>query len=583
MPQAFEPIISENFNGGVVLSVDPLLLKPNELQQGINIRYSKAGGFTNRPGYELRELPGFAEMAGMKGGYATETEIFFVCNGKLFVTLEDVSNAFEIFSGLDTNSIFQFLEFNGTVYFYNGVDELHRISITTILTPLVAGVTASLDVRAGQGWQFTSPSTVQVVNALGADSITVSNKSNDTLTIDPASVSQAASAGDKIYSVQTIADTLAPRFAAGVEFKARFLACIPKGKVGTNYQGNLLFYGRPATGVNPDYFHDFVTSAGYIPVGDKGDITGIYKTKSFVIVKKKNAVWIVSDYDANGVPIIEPLTGAYGGAGRFSDTLVGDQLVGFSGREIKQIGEQVGLNNIKPSVNPQFDDKIYTLLRDLDEDQVDCVAIFNPAQRLYKLWVNSEGSRIAIVYDDKIDAWSFDYNKPASFAINYKGETFWGHQTEAKLFQDEIGYDDNGQDIDYYVRIFATNANSPRLSKYFQFLFNRGKLGENTTVTVGIWFDDVLTQQFSLIASELIMPVGGTPIGRNRVGGGVIGSTSAAALGYDFFIEKLLKKRKNVGKMYIDFTCSGQGQVFEINGVQIEGTYSSKFDKSIRK
>lgn len=586
MAQNFEPIISENFNGGVVTSIEPVLLKLNELQAGRNIRYSKAGGFSNRPGYELVSLANFAESTGIQGAYATDSEIFFVCNGKIFVTLEDLSNAFEIYSGMDTTELVNFLEVGGNLYAFNGVDELKKIDISTIATALVAGVSASLTVSVGAGWKFPTTGDVLVVTSSGADTITVTARTNDILTITAATVSNDAAIGSKIYRIESIADSLANvRFKAGVEFQGRFLAAVPTGKSGSVFLPNVLLQSRIATATNPDLFHDFVGSgAGATPVGDQGAITGLFKTKSYVVIRKQSSTFLVTGFDSTtGAPNIEPLTGAYGGVGIFSDTLVGDQLLGFTGREIKQLGEQVGLNNVTPSINPQFDDKIYNFLRDLDEDQSDAVFHFNPAQRLAKLWVNSGGSRVAIVYDDKIDAWGFDYNKPASCAVVYKGETFWGHQTEAKLFQDEIAYDDNGEDIDYLATTFATNASSPRLSKYFQYLFVKGRLGEATIVTVKVYFDDVLVQQFELDASELISPAGGTPIGRNRIGGGFIGSSSAATLAYDFKIEKLLKKRKNVGKMHIEFSCSGQGQVFEISGIQIEGTYSKKFDKSIRK
>lgn len=585
MPQKFEPIISENFNGGVVLSVEPTLLQPNELQSGANLRYSRAGGFTGRPGYISVPMPGFVETVGLKGMYATETEIFFVCNGKIFVTLEDLSDAFEIYSGLSITTDVNWLEFAGNLYLFNGTDELKRIDISKTITALTAGVSPSVSVSTGTGWKFPTTGTVTVVTASGADTITVTARTNDVLTITAATVSNDAVIGSKMYRVESFADTLTnQKFKSAVEFQGRMLAAVPTGKVGSIFLPNVLLVSRVATAADLDLFHDFVGSgAGAIPVGDQGPITGLFKTKSFIVIRKNRATYLVTGYDTSGAPVIEPVTGAYGGAGIFSDTLVGDQLLGFTGREIKQYGEQVGLNNVTPSINPKFDDKIYTFLRDLDEDQSDCLSHFNPAQRIYKLWVNDNGARVSVTYDDKIDAWGFDYNKPASCVTLYKGETFWGNSDQAVIYQDEIGYDDDGSDIEYSAATFSTNAGTPRLSKYYQYLFIKGKLGVDTIVNVKVYFDDILVQEFDLDSDQLISPVGGTPIGRNRVGGSIIGSSESAALGYDFFIEKLLKKRKNVGKMYIEFICSGIGQVFEINGIQIEGTYSKKFDKSIRK
>jgi hypothetical protein len=413
MPQNFESIMLNNFNGGVVTSVDPLLLKLNELADAKNIRYSRAGGFTNRPGYSQKIFAGFSGTNGMKGKYATADEIFFVNNGKLYVTLKDGTNAFEILSGLSATAKCRFLEYGGNLYLYNGVDELKRIAISEIQTALTAGVSTSVTVGTGAGYKYPTTGDVMVVTAAGVDTITVTGKANDVLTITAATVTNNASIGDKIYYIISIPDSTAnQRFKAAAELDNRLLAAIPSGKAGSVFLPNVLLIGRAvASASNIDLFHDFVGSgAGAVPIGDKGAITGLYKTKGGVVIAKKNALYICTGFQTNGAPIIQPITQAYGGASQDSAVLVGDQLLMFTGREIKQLGEQVGLNNTTPSINPQFDDKIYSTLKDLDEDQSDSFAVFNPAQRLYKLWVKQNGSTICITYDDKIDAWNFDKN-----------------------------------------------------------------------------------------------------------------------------------------------------------------------------
>lgn len=585
MPTAFEPIIVDNFNGGEVLSVEPTLLQPNQLQKAINVRFSKAGGVTNRPGYSDLLMAGFVGTAGMQGCYATDSEVFFINNGKIYVTLEDLSNAFEIYTGLSTTGMFQFTEFNGGLYVYNGIDELRRINFDITASALVALTSATLDVKAGQGWKYPTSGNIYVVTSQGADVIAVTSKLNDTLTITAATVDYSVAAGTKIYYTEVILETVAPRFAVGCEFKNTFLGCKPKGQVTKNYQQNTLFYSRGATGANPNYFHDFINSpAGYLSVGDRGGITGTLKTKSYVYVAKSNSISIITDFDAtSGAPTIQPLSDSYGAVSQAAMTLVGDQAITFSGKQIKQIGEQIGLNNVIPSINPKFDDKIYTFLQTLDEDQSNSFMVFSPAQRLLKLFVNEGGSRTTIVYDDKIDAFSRDYNKPMACGCVYKNELILGSSYEPKLFLDEIGYDDNGTEIQSVFSTAEFNAKQPRLSKYFRTLYIRGRLGIGTILTVRIYFDRVLTQEFTLDAAKLVTPVGGTPIGRNKIGGSIIGSSSSGALGYDFEIEKLLKKRKNIGKMYIEIESNGVGQVFEINNLQIEGTYSQKFDKSTKK
>ncbi len=66
MPRPFDPIISENFNGGEIFSVEPILMKPNELSKAINVRFKLGGGFTNRPGFVEKILAHFTGIGSGK-------------------------------------------------------------------------------------------------------------------------------------------------------------------------------------------------------------------------------------------------------------------------------------------------------------------------------------------------------------------------------------------------------------------------------------------------------------------------------------------------------------------------------------
>lgn len=582
MSTPFEPIISQNFNGGEVTAVEPVLLATNQLQKAINVRFSQGGGFTNRPGYLEVTMPSFSETSALQGIFSYDNkEIYFACNGKIFVMLSDLSNSFAIITGLSTTADVEFTEFNGDIYVLNGVDSPRRIARTKTDTALTAGVSVSVTVDSGQGWRFGSSGSVTVVSSLGVDPITYTSKANDVLTITAATVQFSHPTDSLIFEISTLSS--APKGEFGAEFQNTWFISGQTGKSGEKWQGNTLHYSRGAAGLNPEYFYDFTgTGAGFIPVGDGGDITGLFKTKTYLLIFKRNSIYYCDGFDSNGVPNIQPLSTTYGAAGKRAFTLVGDQVIVFTGKAIKAVGEQDGLNNLVPSVNARFDDKIFPTLANLDEDQSDAVMTFNPSQKLMKLWCNKDGGRLCVVYDDKIDAWSRDTNKPASCACLFKNETYWGSSSEGKLLQDEVGYSDNGFIIMNEAQTGEFNAGSPRLSKYFQYLYINGKLGVNSEVTVKIYFDRVLIQQFTL-TDDLITPVGGSPIGRVRVGGSPIGSGSAgAALAYPFELEKLLKKRRDSGKISLEFIAEGEGQIFEITSTQIQGLISSKFDRKIR-
>lgn len=582
MAQPFEPIISQNFNGGEVTAVEPVLLATNQLQKAMNVRFSQGGGFTNRPGYLEVTMPNFTQTTPFQGNFSYDNnEIYFACNGKIFVTLSDLSDSFEIITGLSTTADVEFQEYNGDIYVLNGVDSPRRIARTKTATSLTAGVSVSLTVSSGQGWRFGNSGTVIVVSSLGVDPITYTAKTNDIITVTAGTVQFSHASESLIFEVSTLSSV--PKGEFGAEFQNTWFISGQTGKSAEKWQGNTLHYSRGAAGLNPEYFYDFTgTGSGFIPVGDGGDITGLLKTKTYLLIFKRNSIYYCSGFDSDGVPNIESLSTTYGAAGKRAFALVGDQVIVFTGKAIKAVGEQDGLNNLVPSVNARFDDKIFPTLANLDEDQSDAVMTFNPSQKLMKLWCNKDSGRLCIVYDDKIDAWGRDTNKPAACACLFKNETYWGSNSEGKLIQDEVGYTDNGFIIRNEAQTGEFNAGLPKLSKYFQYLYVNGKLGVNSEVTVKIYFDRVLIQQFTL-TDDLISAIGGSPIGRVRVGGSAIGSGSAGAtLAFPFELEKLLKKRRDSGRISLEFIAEGEGQIFEITTTQIQGLISSKFDRKIR-
>lgn len=582
--QAFPSIISENFNGGEVASVEPVLLRPNELQKAINVRFRLGGGFLPRPGFARTAWTNFTSVGTEKilGLFAGSEEIYIAVNGKIFASLPDVSDALEIHTGLDTDADVEFHEVNGDIYALNGVDLPLRIARSTTATALVSGVSASLSVAAGQGWRFGTSGTLQVISSLGTDAITYTARTDDVITTTAATVSYSHPAGSTVFEVKTIT---MPKCAFGAEFQNTFFAAGNTGESGQNYQGNTLFYSRGASGANPEYYYDFSGSgAGYIPVGDKSGIVGLLKTKTYLLIFKSTSIHYCSGFDSNGIPQLASLTETYGAASKRSFAQVGDQILVFDGKSIKQVGEQEGLQNAIPSVNAQFDDKIFKRLADLDQDQSEACMTFNKDHKLVKLWAVDNGTKVCFVFDTNIaeQPWSRDLSKNPSCACVFKGETFWGSDSQPLVYQDELGYDDDGNEILVEVQTADFNVGVTRLSKFFKTLFIHGLLGEATEVTVNVYADNDLIQSFTLTDS-LVTASGGQPIGRARIGSGIASGAEAATNGYPFEIEKLLKKRRNVGKLSIEYTSQGVGQVYEIKGQELNGLVSQKFDRQIRK
>jgi hypothetical protein len=583
--QEFPSVISENFNGGEVFSVEPVLLRNNELQKAINVRFKLGGGFLPRPGFAQTNWANFTSVGAGKiqGLFAGTNEMYIAVNGKIFATLTDISDAYVIHTGLSTSADVEFHEYNGDIFALNGVDLPVRIARTTIATALTAGVSASVTVAAGQGWRFGASGTITVLSSLGVDPITYTARTNDVITITAATVGFNHPIGSVAFDVRSLN---VPRGAFGAEFQNTFWMAGNSGISGSTYQDNTLFYSRGATGLNPEYYYDFTGGgAGYVPVGDKGGIVGLLKTKTYLLIFKKTSIYYCSGFDADGNPQINSISETYGAASKRSFTQVGSQIFVFDGKTIKEVGEQEGLQNAIPSINAQFDDKIFKKLEELDVDQSTSVMTFNKNHKLMKLWTNEDngGSKTCFVLDTNIaeQPWSRDLSKFACCACVFKGETFWGSETEPMIYQDEIGYDDNGAEILVEAQTADFNLGVTRLSKYFKTLFIHGLLGEAVEVTVNIYVDNDLLQSF-VITDDLVTASGGQPIGRALIGSGIAAGSSAATQGYPFEIEILLKKRRNVGKISIEYTSQDVGQVYEIKGQELNGLISQKFDRKNR-
>lgn len=583
----------KDFSGGEVLSVDPALLQPFQLQQAVNVRFSVNGGFTNRPGYTELTLESFTGTGKIQGALATDYGMYIANNGNLYLSDYDINDFFEIFTGLDASADVEMFEYNGDVFVMNGVDRPHRIARTTTATALVTATSTSLDVSVGQGWRFGASGTIVVISDNVGDTITYTSKTNDTLTITDSTVSHDQTTGSTIVEVTELSS--APIGAFGAPFKNTWImgGVKPSG-TSENYTENIVWNSVGATGLNPEKFWDFAsTGSGYTPVGGGGAVTAIQNTKDYLLIGKDNAVFYVSGYDSNSNLVLGLITDKYGVVGKRAITTFGRSTIVFNGKAIKLIGEQEGLNNTVPSMLPTFDDVFENYLNELPEDQSDAVFSFNPNSNLAKLWVTkADGTKEVIVIDGKKRSavssaeviWSRDNNKQASAAVVYRKKTYFFSDTEPKIYEDEFGYTDNGLNIQTTVQSADFDVQEPRLSKYFKYLYIRGLLGDATKITVNIYFDGILAMTFIIDDSFVDENAVSEGIGSNMVGGTAIGGEPnfESATGKPFELEKLLLKRRDTGRMSVEYKINGQGQVFEIKSMQIIGTAGNKFDRKIR-
>ena len=104
-------------------------------------------------------------------------------------------------------------------------------------------------------------------------------------------------------------------------------------------------------------------------------------------------------------------------------------------------------------------------------------------------------------------------------------------------------------------------------------------------MTVNVYEDTKLVLTFK-ISDSLIKKTAISGIGIEGIGDAVIGSSSddvSVIVPYEFELEKLLPKRKSTGRITVEFTWSGQGQILEITTIELSGVTAQKFDRKIRQ
>lgn len=593
MEQPFS-IPSENFNGGENNSAEAVTLAPNQLQKAENCRLSSMGGFSMRPGYLEQSFPSFVGVGPLQGILETDYGIFFVNDGKIYLTAEDLSDAYEIYSGLDATARVRFLEYNGDIFLMNGVDRPRRIAKTVTATTLLAGVSATVSVFVGNGWRFSAgASSIFVLSALGGDTIAKTSITTDTIAITAGTVAYDHPIGSIILEVTTLPATV-PIGTFGAVFQNTWFMAGLTNETGKKYSSNTVVYSVGASGLAPEKFWDFTgTGAGITPIDEKGEVTCLKNTKSYLMIGKKDRIVYCSGFDSNDDLILGLITDIYGIANPDCATNIANQLAVFTGTSLKRIGEQEGLNNTVPSLDSGFDAAFSKYFKTkLSADQSEAFITYNSKEELAKLWVTLDsGAKECVVIDNKLNpvtlegrnAWMRDNNKQALMAVVYKNATYWASTTEAKIYHDEYGYDDNGLDITMTVKGADFNLSKPRGSKYFQTHYIRGNIYTGAEITVNYYYDGKLTTSFklndSLISDFSTGSLGTVTIGTSSVGGSV---TYETLTGFEFEVEKLLLKRLDTGRIAVEYVCQGQAQVFEIKSQQIDGILDDQFIKKIR-
>jgi hypothetical protein len=107
-------------------------------------------------------------------------------------------------------------------------------------------------------------------------------------------------------------------------------------------------------------------------------------------------------------------------------------------------------------------------MANLDPDQSKGFGYYEPDTMLIKRHLKSIGSSIndiCIVYDTTKDCFLFDTNIYYTDAIRFKGQNYATSNTEAKVFKNEYGQDDDGSPIPFEYRTKEFFISDPTYKK----------------------------------------------------------------------------------------------------------------------
>lgn len=534
-------ILVEYINGGLNDGGAAIQIADNELKTAQNIRYLENGGWYTRPGY-IDAVLSTGNAKPFDGLYAMKDDsmIFGITNGKIYHNATGAMSL--IYSGMTSGQSTQLDEYNGDVYLTNIIDGFKRIALSTIQTVVVAGATIQITVAAGQGWRFGTSGTINI----NGDDITYSGRTNDVLTVTPATISSNHSIGDVISEVTSISGVN----GSDVSFYGE--KCLITGVPGTSgntYTDSVAFYSETATAANPEKIYSFPAPNREL-IGKGGAITATISTRDNTFVFKRRSIEYIYSIDpTSGAPLHKEVSSIYGVPGPDCVCQMGNVVAFFTGKEIKTLGLQSEIVTTF-TIDPYFDKKIQRTLQTLDEDQSNAVLIFDPTRRYLKLWANANGQRVCFVYfiPSKTSnnrrfsgAWAIDLGKSADKAILWKNDIYWS--ATDLIFQDEFGQDDNGSPIAVVVESKEFTAGSFIEPDEWHKLAFVGSMGENSEFDLSIYVDNTVVATETVTAAEMVTPTSGFPIGTsnigyNSIGGG--GGSLATVYPFNFPLEKLM-------------------------------------------
>lgn len=339
---------------------------------------------------------------------------------------------------------------------------------------------------------------------------------------------------------------------------------------GVSTAKHAIYYSETASIDTPEDIDDFAgVGADQELYGKFGRITAMKSLLTKMYVAKDKGIEAWTGIDANGIPIREPFTDAYGVVNDRSIVVMGDRLCFYTGRRLKTIEPDASGADPEPVINPFFDTKIKGTLRQLDADQSDACMGYGDDE-LLRSTVFKDEARRTIVFDTVTGGFSVDVGYTPSCWVEYRGNVYFGSATTDMIYKADTGYTDGGVNPRMDVLSPIHYVGDRRRKVHVKEIYLTGVIKELTHCTVTIICDGATHRVFDLDGSADYVDLEATrPFGRDYLGRDPFGHTDGddSADGYSFSVP--IGINLDCRHVQIRFECQGTGYRVQIDSYEI--------------
>jgi hypothetical protein len=215
---------------------------------------------------------------------------------------------------------------------------------------------------------------------------------------------------------------------------------------GITDEPNVLRYSKTVSSVGTiSNVEDFSDGNNYL-IGEGGVITALLPTRDRLYVFTKDKVYYItieiSSAGAEVFSVDRVFSGNYGCPNAFCVEEMEDVVVFFTGDRLIRIGYDPENQQLLP--DEKFDEKIFPILSEAGNySQTQARLKYSPREKKIRLTVNIDNVLQTIVFDNRLDEYSFPDDHDASHWEDYKGFFYFGNRDNDKVYKvgDEIDMD----------------------------------------------------------------------------------------------------------------------------------------------